>query len=387
MANTLFLLRLTALLATAGLAPIEQIHAGMMVWSAPESGTGAGCFRPVLVTYQNRAPEAWRIAYDHDRNPATPDETLTASAGHPIWVEELQEFVPARDLQPGEHLRLAIDGGSAQVSHITRQRAPPGGIPVFNLAVAEHHTYYAGTGGVWVHNSCAHLDDYVLGQHESFLATFRKMGHAEDVAHDMALDKAMAILRAGKRDAKVLTQTGAELFENTPSIVRGAAADDVGRTRKFLNDTSLGEVPNQPASLVRSGDGGQPFVATPKARMPDDWAELAEKMRSDFGLAPPNPAWKVAEHSEALALKRAVDKLGPGVTEFDIATAGQYVCGHCVGDGGRSGLAEIAMKFGLTKLRIRSELKFQTKEFEAEEAVTIVIDQVSKTWQIMKEIH
>jgi hypothetical protein len=38
-------------------------------------------------------------------------------------------------------------------------------------------------------------------------------------------------------------------------------------------------------------------------------------------------------------------------------------------------------------LRIRSEMKFQTKEFKNEAAVTIIIDQATKTWQIVKGIQ
>ena len=82
-----------------------------------------------------------------------------------------------------------------------------------------------------------------------------------------------------------------------------------------------------------------------------------------------------------------MDKLGPAVTEFDIATAGRRVCGWCVGNGGKSGLAEIAMKLGVKKLRIRSEFGFQTKDFLDAESVTIIIDQATKTWQILKGIH
>ena len=101
----------------------------------------------------------------------------------------------------------------------------------------------------------------------------------------------------------------------------------------------------------------------------------------------PREAWIAAEHCEGLGLKRAVDKLGPGVTEFDIATAGQKVCGYCVGNEGESGRAEIAMKLGVTKLRMRSELGFQTEDLIDAEVVTIVINQGTKTWQILKGIH
>ena len=60
----------------------------------------------MLETYQNRAPEAWAVSYDHDSDPATPAAILTASAGHPFWIEESRSFMPAADLQPGWHLRL-----------------------------------------------------------------------------------------------------------------------------------------------------------------------------------------------------------------------------------------------------------------------------------------
>lgn len=67
---------------------------------------------------------------------------------------------------------------------------------------------------------------------------------------------------------------------------------------------------------------------------------------------------------------------------------GRYVCGHCVGDDGASGLAEIAMKLGVTKLRIRSEFGFQTDDFKGvTNSVTIIINQSTKTWQIVQGIH
>jgi hypothetical protein len=183
----------TPVMTMAGPLPIEQIHPGMMVWCAPEDGQGTGCFSPVLETYQNRAPEVWRIAYDHDRNATTPDATLTASAGHPVWVEERHEFVPTKDLQPGEHLRLAAGGGTVPVSSLTRQSAPPGGIPVFNLAVAEHHTYFAGKGGVWVHNLCAE--------------TFERFGSKFDVVLEKQLEKGISHEDAWKNALDSILQT------------------------------------------------------------------------------------------------------------------------------------------------------------------------------------
>ena len=186
----------TPVMTMAGPVPIEQIHPGMMVWCAPESGQGTGCFSPVLETYQNRAPEVWRIAYDHDRNATTPDATLTASAGHPVWVEERHEFVSAKDLQPGEHLRLAAGGGTVPVSSLTRQSAPPGGIRVFNLAVAEHHTYFAGNGGVWVHNLCSDILKQYWAKFETIYDNSIKKGLIPPDAWDDALRQVMGAVQS-----------------------------------------------------------------------------------------------------------------------------------------------------------------------------------------------
>ena len=77
----------------------------------------------------------------------------------------------------------------------------------------------------------------MIGDRDTHVAAFRKIGHSDDTAHDMALENAKAALRSREHDAKILTQTGAELFEKMPSIIKGAASGDVARTRRFGNDT------------------------------------------------------------------------------------------------------------------------------------------------------
>ena len=51
-------------LQATGAVAVEQICPGMMVWCAPEDGSGQGCYRPVLETYQNRADAIYHIRYD-----------------------------------------------------------------------------------------------------------------------------------------------------------------------------------------------------------------------------------------------------------------------------------------------------------------------------------
>ena len=126
-----------SIMTMAGPLPIEQIEPGMMVWSAPECGTGQAGYRPVLETYRNRAHAVWQVSYDHDADPATPDETLGASAEHPVWVEETASFLPAEDLRPGMTLRMAGGHGGtiASIRHETSRS--PAGAPVFNFGVAD----------------------------------------------------------------------------------------------------------------------------------------------------------------------------------------------------------------------------------------------------------
>lgn len=92
-----------------------------------------------------------------DTDGAKGDKTAKATAtdGHPFWVPELGEWINATDLRSGDSLetgtgtRVRITG----VKRWTQQAA------VYNLTVADIHTYYvvAGAAPVLVHN-CGDLD-------------------------------------------------------------------------------------------------------------------------------------------------------------------------------------------------------------------------------------
>jgi RHS repeat-associated protein len=76
--------------------------------------------------------------------------SVDATDWHPVWVDELGQFVAIGDLKPGEHLRSA-DGSTHLVTgvrhHIAQQL-------VYDLTVDGVHTYYvvAGDTSVLVHN-------------------------------------------------------------------------------------------------------------------------------------------------------------------------------------------------------------------------------------------
>jgi hypothetical protein len=88
---------------------------------------------------------------------ATP---IGSTANHPFWSEDLQNFVQAGSLKPGEHLRLA-DGRTT-----TLERTEPIAeqLPVYNLEVDGEHVYFVGESGVLVHNACP-WDEWKIGEH------------------------------------------------------------------------------------------------------------------------------------------------------------------------------------------------------------------------------
>ena len=76
-------------------------------------------------------------------------EQLTATGGHPFWVESRGEWVDAERLQRGNELR-GPEGERVVVEHVVVYRVKFR--RVFNLTVAGVHTYYAGAEPVLVHN-------------------------------------------------------------------------------------------------------------------------------------------------------------------------------------------------------------------------------------------
>ena len=182
----------TAVLTLSGPMAIEAVEPGMMVLSAPESGDGRAELRPVTAVHRNIASEIVEITYDHDGERETPDATIESTVGHPYWVEERAAFAPAADLEPGDTLRLASGRMVAITSVTTRSGVR---VPVYNFAVADFHTYFAGPGGVWVHNTCDALCEKVFGRLTSIKEDFLKTpGVNADDAYDLAQPKALESL-------------------------------------------------------------------------------------------------------------------------------------------------------------------------------------------------
>ena len=132
----------------AGPVPIETLNAGDLVVSM----TGAPC--AVLVTNRRNAPESLVI-----KAPGV-DGTRT-TPGHPYWTPD--GWVNAGDLRPGDQIDVAPTGhwddghGWVQITSVT----PAEGVEVFNITVADEHTFIAD--GAAVHN-CADFIDWLAVQ-------------------------------------------------------------------------------------------------------------------------------------------------------------------------------------------------------------------------------
>jgi hypothetical protein len=73
------------------------------------------------------------------------DDTITASSGHPFWIAG-QGWVKARDIGPSAHFH-----GAAGTTPL--ERSEPAGVGrVYNLIVADFHSYFVGKAMVLSHD-------------------------------------------------------------------------------------------------------------------------------------------------------------------------------------------------------------------------------------------
>jgi hypothetical protein len=142
----------TMVMSAQGAVPIEAVRPGMEVWARDEFTKAEG-WKPVLQTFTTHPEELFTLGYDTNGDGAA-DEELTGTGEHPFWVEDFGDFLPMRDLRPGMRLSLAREGATAIVTGNVSKRGPPGErFTTYNFEVAEYHTYFVGSAGVWVHNT------------------------------------------------------------------------------------------------------------------------------------------------------------------------------------------------------------------------------------------
>ena len=132
-------------MADGSTKPIEDVEIGEFVW-ATDPETGEAGPRRVIDTIVGDGEK-------HLVDVRVAGDTLTATDGHPFWVDGQGRWVDAGDLDPGDRLLLA-DGSTAAVSAVGVRVAV---MRVHNLTIEGIHTYYVEVAGehVLAHNqSC-----------------------------------------------------------------------------------------------------------------------------------------------------------------------------------------------------------------------------------------
>ena len=140
------------LLADGNSKAIEKIEPGEMVLAAPENDPEA---KPepceVLEVYHNAPAKLMAVTIASSLDPLH-GETIYTTEEHPFFVRG-KGWIKAREISVSEQLQNS-DGTSAKVVRVLRTARTE---PVYNLQVAESHTYFVSTSGgvtsVLVHNA------------------------------------------------------------------------------------------------------------------------------------------------------------------------------------------------------------------------------------------
>jgi hypothetical protein len=137
----------TPVLTQAGLQPIETITVGTLVRTRSAEDAGSLEWKPVTRTFVRTTAAIVRLTIAGSDGEAevievTPEHLVHARGRG--WVE-VATLEPGRDvLESKDDEPLPVIAGESLALDTT----------VFNLAVADDHTYFAGSRSIWVHNFC-----------------------------------------------------------------------------------------------------------------------------------------------------------------------------------------------------------------------------------------
>ncbi|MEO3822512.1 polymorphic toxin-type HINT domain-containing protein [Actinomadura sp. B10D3] len=145
------------LMADGTRKPIEQVRVGDTVWATDPATARSG---PRTVTARitgTGTKHLVDLTIDPDATLGGPTTTITATVGHPFWVDGVDDWIHAGELVFGDTLTTSA-GGHAMVVDGRRYKRTE---TVYNLTVDDLHTYYvnAGSQELLVHN-CGDLDKH-----------------------------------------------------------------------------------------------------------------------------------------------------------------------------------------------------------------------------------
>ncbi|GKS09278.1 hypothetical protein YDYSY3_02780 [Paenibacillus chitinolyticus] len=119
---------------------IEDIEVGDRVLAKNEE-TGEQAYKEVVQLHRNEKDTTYKLSVGN--------QIIETTDNHPFWVED-KGWVLAVDLQVGDELlqsngnHLKID--SIEIVHHDEK------VKVYNFTVADFHTYFVSSLGIWVHN-------------------------------------------------------------------------------------------------------------------------------------------------------------------------------------------------------------------------------------------
>jgi len=196
--------------------PIEDVQVGDLVLATdPETGE-QGPRRVTDLIVGEGLKELVDVEVD--------GEIITATDGHPFWVDDEGRWVDADDLETGDRLLLA-DGTTVAVDSV-RERTEVR--RVHNLTVEGIHTYHVLVGDepVLVHNCLAGSDLDLLIQRGGRTTT-----DFEDVATRLAANNGISREVASARLHKI--KAGVEnnrdvVFDRSGGVYDGISGDHLG---------------------------------------------------------------------------------------------------------------------------------------------------------------
>jgi hypothetical protein len=140
------------LMADGSTKPIEDIEVGDQVQATDPITEETGP-RTVVATITGEGVKSLvDITIDTDGKAGNATGAITATTGHPIWLDDQRRWNNAGDIEVGDSLR-DVHGG--QVDVLVNRRPYSRNATVHNLTVDGIHTYYvlAGEAPVLVHNT------------------------------------------------------------------------------------------------------------------------------------------------------------------------------------------------------------------------------------------
>jgi hypothetical protein len=138
-------------MADGSTKPIKDVKNGDKV-VATDPETGETTTETVIAEIRGHGLKRLvKVTIDLDGDKGTKTASVTATDGHPFWVEDLKQWVKATNLQSGGWLRTNA-GTDVQITEVKRWTSQSA--TVHNLTVSSLHTYYvlAGATPVLVHN-------------------------------------------------------------------------------------------------------------------------------------------------------------------------------------------------------------------------------------------